>query len=50
MMPPGSPVLGAALIQESQPLAYAIRAPSEPKTGYANIEKEILTIVFAFER
>ena len=49
-MPPGSLALSAALIQEGRLLAYAIRALSEPKTRYGTIEKEIVAIVFAFER
>ena len=49
-MPPGSLGRGTALIQEGRALAYAIRALSEPKKRYGTIKKEIVAIVFAFER
>lgn len=39
--------LGAALIQEEQPLANASRALTDPETRYATIEKEMLAVVFA---
>ena len=41
--------LGAALLQEGRPLAYASRALSDTKTGYAIIE-EMLAIVFALDK
>ncbi|XP_033731071.1 uncharacterized protein K02A2.6-like [Pecten maximus] len=38
--------LGAALIQDGQPIAYASRALTETQQRYAQIEKETLAIVF----
>ena len=42
--------LGAVLMQEGRPLAYASRALTDPETRYATIEKEMLAIVFALEK
>ena len=42
--------LGAALMQQGKPLAYASRALSDTEAGYAQIEKECLAIVFSLER
>ena len=42
--------LGAALMQEGKPLAYASRALSDTEVGYAQIEKECIAIVFSLER
>ena len=42
--------LGAVLIQEEQPIAYASRSLSEAETRYAQIEKELLSVLFALER
>lgn len=42
--------LGAALLQEGQPIAFASRALTDPETRYATIEKEMLAVVFALEK
>ena len=39
--------LGAALIQNGQPVAFASRALTPMETQYAQIEKELLAIVYA---
>ena len=42
--------LGAVLLQELKPVAYALRALTETEQRYAQIEKEMLAIVFGAER
>ena len=39
--------LGAVLLQDHKPVAYASRSMSVPKTRYAQIEKELLAVVFS---
>ena len=41
---------GAALIQKGQPIAFASRALTDPETCYAQIEKEMLAVVFALNK
>ena len=41
--------LGAVLLQKGQPVTYASWALTDPETRYAQIEKELLSIVFACE-
>ena len=42
--------LGAALLQRGKPIAYASRTLTETEQRYAQIEKEMLTIVFSLEK
>jgi hypothetical protein len=42
--------LGAALIQNAQPIAYSSRALAETEFRYAQIEKEMLAVVVAVEK
>ena len=42
--------LGAFLTQEGRPIHYASRAMTKAETNYAQVEKELLAIVFACER
>ena len=42
--------LGAALLQEGRPLAYASRALTPSEQNYAQIEKELLSVLFAMQR
>ena len=42
--------VGAALLQNGQPLAFASRALTDTETRYAPIEKEMLAVVFALNK
>lgn len=42
--------LGATLMQDGEPVAYASKALSDAETRYANIEREMLAVVFGCER
>ena len=42
--------LGATIIQEGKPVAYASRSLTDTERKYAQIEKELLSIVFGCER
>ena len=42
--------LGACLMQQGQPVAYASRSMTETEVNYAQIEKEMLAILFGVER
>ena len=42
--------LGAALIQDGRPIAFASKALTNTEQRYANIERELLPVVFGCER
>ncbi|KAJ8036533.1 hypothetical protein HOLleu_20539 [Holothuria leucospilota] len=42
--------LGATLMQEGHPIAFASRALSHVETRYAQIERELLSVIFGLER
>ena len=42
--------LGACLLQEGQLIAFASKSLSDTETRYANIERELLAIIFACQR
>ena len=42
--------IGAALMQNGKPLAYASRALTDTESLYTIIEKEMLVIVYALEK
>ena len=42
--------LGACLLQDGQPIAYASKSLTDTENRYTNIERELLAIVFACQR
>jgi len=42
--------LGAALPQKGQPVAFTSRALTETESRYAQIDKELLAVVFALDK
>ena len=42
--------LGAAIFQESQPIAYASRTLTDTERRYAQIEKKMLALVYGLEK
>jgi len=42
--------LGCVLLQDNRPVAYGSKALTEAEHAYAQIEKELLAIVFAFQK
>ena len=42
--------LGACIIQEGQPIAFTSKSLTDTETHYANIERELLAIVFGCEK
>ena len=42
--------LGSVLLQDNKPVAYASRSMTDAETRYAQIEKELLAILFGMER
>ena len=42
--------LGARLVQEGKPIAFASKSLTDTETRYANIKRELLAIVFACQR
>ena len=42
--------LGACLIQDEQPIAFASKSLTDAESRYANIERELLAIVFSCQR
>ena len=38
--------LGATLLQEGQPVAFASKSLTDAETRYANIERELLAVLF----
>ena len=42
--------LGAVLIQEGRPIAFASKSLTDTESRYANIERELLAVVFGCER
>jgi len=41
---------GPVLMQDNHPIEYASRTLTDPKTRYAQIEKELLAVVYGLEK
>ena len=42
--------LGAVLIQDKKPISYTLKSLTDSEKRYANIERELLAVVFGAER
>ena len=42
--------LGAVLVQDAGPVAFASKALTENQSGYSNIERELLAVVHGVQR
>ena len=42
--------LGACLVQDGKPIAFASKSLMDAETQYANIERELLAIIFGYEK
>jgi transposase InsO family protein len=42
--------IGAVLVQEGKPIAYASKAMTDTETRYANIERELLAVVYGCQK
>ena len=42
--------LAAVLLQDNNPFAFASKALTDVETRYVNLERELLTVVYGFEK